>query len=440
MRSALILLVPALLQAQLPADTGARPISLDEAITLARRNAPLAVQARGQLRSSAASVRSAYLAFIPSLDVSLASAFSEGDRFDAIRQEFVRASSWQYSDGLSARVEIFAGGRRWHDLKRAKAESNAAEANAVLQDFAVSLNVKQEFFNVLAARELQDAARAQLEQAEQQLRVAVARVAAGAATKSDSLRSLVQVGNARLALLNAGNALRTANAALTRLVATPFVVTAAPEAELESVEVALDSAALAGLAETGPAVTEAQAQVAAARAAGRAARTPYLPTISASFNRSGNGGDPYFGNGDERFSYNNRLVFSASYPLFNQFQREEQAVRASVAEDNAQAALRDARFRARQDLVEHLGAVNTSAQRIEIQLTSVAAAEEDLRVQQQRYALGASTLLDVLTSQTQLNQARADLIQARYDYRIARARLEALIGRDLDAVTAGPGQ
>lgn len=59
------------------------------------------------------------------------------------------------------------------------------------------------------------------------------------------------------------------------------------------------------------------------------------------------------------------------------------------------------------------------------------AAEEDLRVQQQRYALGASTLLDLLTSQTTLNQARSDLIAARYDYRVAKAQLEALVGREL---------
>ena len=63
--------------------------------------------------------------------------------------------------------------------------------------------------------------------------------------------------------------------------------------------------------------------------------------------------------------------------------------------------------------------------------SSVAAAEEDLRVQQQRYELGASTLLDVLTSQTQLNQARVALVQTRLNARIARAQLESVIGRDL---------
>ena len=68
---------------------------------------------------------------------------------------------------------------------------------------------------------------------------------------------------------------------------------------------------------------------------------------------------------------------------------------------------------------------------MQVQLAAVAASEEDLRVQQQRYGLGASTLLDLLTSQTQLNQARQALIQARLDGRIARAQLSSLVGREL---------
>ena len=68
---------------------------------------------------------------------------------------------------------------------------------------------------------------------------------------------------------------------------------------------------------------------------------------------------------------------------------------------------------------------------MQVQLASIEAAEEDLRVQQQRYQLGASTSLDLLTSQTQLNAARIALIQARLDARVAKAQIEALIGQDL---------
>ena len=82
-------------------------------------------------------------------------------------------------------------------------------------------------------------------------------------------------------------------------------------------------------------------------------------------------------------------------------------------------------------MIQQVGAFRTAEVRVQIQESSVAAGEEDLRVQQERYALGASTLLDVLNSQTTLDQARRDLIQARLDARTAKAQIEALIGRDL---------
>jgi outer membrane protein len=118
-------------------------------------------------------------------------------------------------------------------------------------------------------------------------------------------------------------------------------------------------------------------------------------------------------------------------PLFNQFQREQQVVQAWVNEDNATAALRDARLGVRADLVQLLGVFRSAEERTASQVATLEAAEEDLRVQQQRYTAGGSTQLDVLTSQTQLDQARRDLIRARYDLRVARAQLEALVGRDL---------
>jgi outer membrane protein len=131
------------------------------------------------------------------------------------------------------------------------------------------------------------------------------------------------------------------------------------------------------------------------------------------------------------FSRSGQLRFTLTYPIFNQLTREENVVRSDVATTDAEAALRDARLAAQQSLVQYLGALRTAQQQIAIQVASVAAAEEDLRVQQQRYELGASTLLDVLTSQSQLTQARAALIQARYNYRVAKAQLEALVGRTL---------
>jgi outer membrane protein TolC len=45
--------------------------------------------------------------------------------------------------------------------------------------------------------------------------------------------------------------------------------------------------------------------------------------------------------------------------------------------------------------------------------------------------MGAATILDVLTSQTNSTQAQVGLVQTRFNYLIARAQLEALVGGEL---------
>lgn len=431
-----------------PVDTTQPPaISLDQAIQLARRNAPQAVQARGQEKAARSSVASAYGAFIPNITLSVGAVrqfTGVGSRTRINPQtgatEILPAQPWSYSNGLGFTADLFDGGRRFQQIKVARADVRAAEANSVAQRFTLALNVKQQFFAALAARESEDAARAQLAQAEAQLASATARLRAGAATVSDSLRALIQVSNARLALLTAGSNLRNANATLTRLVGSTTPVSASQSDTLDTEAAALgpgpeaalaDSATLEALVEQGPAVRQARATYESARSARQVARTPYLPTISASYNRLGSGTDAGYGLGNSPFNYSGRLSFSLSYPAFNQFQRESQIARAEVTEANAQAALRDAQLAAHQILTQQREALRLAAQRVALQETTIRSAREDLRVQQQRYELGASLLLDVLTSQSTLNQAQAALIQARYDARVARAQIEALIGRTL---------
>ncbi len=429
--STLLLAAPLALAAQQPGGDGARPIALDEAVHQAQRNAPAAVTARNALRTSAAAVRTAYAQYIPSLSVSGSGSRQGGETFFQGQLVPYSGSPWSFSRGLSANLELFDGGRRWFNLRAAEANVDAADASETAQRYNIALQVKQQYFAVLAARESEAAARRQLEQATEQLKSSTAKVRAGAATKSDSLRSAIQVGNARLALLTAQNNLRVANAGLSRLVGATDVVTAMPADTAEMGRIVLDSAQLTALALDGPSVRQAEAALVAARASKKAAKTPYMPTITSSYSLSGNNTSDTFDWGSGRIPKQNSLRFSLNFPLFNNLNREENVLRTSVAEDNAVAALRDAKLAQQQSLVQFLGAFRTAEERVAIQLSSVAAAEEDLRVQQQRYNLGASVLLDLLTSQTTLDQARASLIQARYDARIAKAQVEALVGRDL---------
>lgn len=428
-----LIALPAALSAQVSDTLAAHPIALRDAVSLAEQHGLAAIQARGQIRAAESGVRSAKGALLPSLNISLGQVNQSGQRLDAQGRlvPYLASQPWTYSTGLTSTLNLFDGGRRLNEVKRARYDVGAAEANEVTQKYNVALQVKTQYYTILAAREAEAAAQAQLQQAQQQLTASIARTRAGVATLSDSLRSVISVGNAQLALITARNNLRVGSAALTRLVGAESLITAQPSDTLDRGLAPMDSASLAALLDEGPLVRQAEAQLASARAAVRSSKTSYLPTVDLTYSRSGNGFNRSYGFSGDPLAYTNNFSVRLAYALFNNFQREDALTRASVQSDLAEATVRDARLGAQQTLAQQLGAVRTAQQRIVIQQASVDAAREDLRVQQQRYALGASTLLDVLTSQSTLDAARSALIQARLDIRVARAQLEALVGRDL---------
>jgi outer membrane protein len=411
-----------------------RPIGLDEAVRLAQRNAPDVVRAQGQQRTTAAGVRAAYAAFLPNVSLSAGATRqlpSERGRTRIENGQVVTLPDepWSSNIGLGANVTLFAGGQRFFELRSARAEQRIAGAGMVGQRYATAYSVKQQFYNVLAARESQSAAAAQLEQAEQAFRTVAARMLARSATRSDSLRAEIQRRDAQVAVLEARTGLDVANAALARVIGSETPVTADSASVPARDELARSDDELRALALDGPAVQQAELAVQVASASRQTAWSDYLPSLTASYSRGGSGSGESPWNNDLTYSGSFRL--SLGLPLFDGLRREQQVVQAQVAQRSAEAELRDARLAAQEDLTRALGEFRAAGERIAAQTATLAAAQEDLRVQQQRYAVGSSTILDVLTSQTQLDQARRDLIRARYDRRVAKAQLETLVGQDL---------
>lgn len=405
---------------------------------MASRNAPAAVQARGLTRNASAARRQAVASYFPTINLAATSGNTQGTTINSFNGQLTALSGnpWSYGNTLRMDLELFDGGRRFSEARRIRATADVADVAAVTARFDATLQVKQQFYAALAARESAAAARAQLEQADQQLKASTARVAAGVATKSDSLRSAILLGNAQLAVLTAENDLRVANASLTRVAGSTSTITASASDTLDTPLALPSEVELNMLASDGPAIRLAQSNVAVARAAKQSQRTTYLPTLGMSFqyafnqNSAGFAGRNLLLVGSEHAT-RQTMNFNINYPLFNGLQRESQTVQADVTLTNAEAQLRDVQLAAKQNLTTNLRSLQNAMARVQVQMAAIAAAEEDLRVQQQRYALGASTLLDLLTSQTTLNQARQALIQARLDSRIARAQLSVLIGREL---------
>jgi outer membrane protein TolC len=139
------MLVPTALAAQGSADSVARPISLDEAVKLAQQTADDR-RAAGTTRSNTsvyASLPSSMM--LSQLSLSSGASKQNGDRFNP-QGELVpfTGAAWQYSSGLRMNVDLLDGGTRFYRLRTAKANVDASEANEVLQQYNVALNVKQQ--------------------------------------------------------------------------------------------------------------------------------------------------------------------------------------------------------------------------------------------------------------------------------------------------------
>jgi len=412
------------------ASQGQQPleVTLAEAIRRSLDVQPAMVQARGATRNAGAGERSAWGAFLPTVSTSASASRSNQERFDP-NSTLRLPPVYTYGGSLSANLVLFDGFSRFANLRASSATQDVAAAGLVNQRYQTMLATQQAFFTALADEELVRVGQAQVERARQQLQISVNKFKAGAATRSDTLTSTVDLGSAQLTLLQAQANLATAQATLGRQIGVDQLVRALPDTTVPPLPdtTALRASALA----TAPLVSQAEAAGRAASAQVWSARSQYWPSVTLSYstNRTGIGSPelPLFGNYPETFSWR----FGLSWTLFNGFQREQSQVSASVARDIAAAQAADARRQVNAQLTQQLAALATADAQIGIAGATVAAATEALRVQQERYRVGAATQLDEVTAEANLTQAEVTQVQARYNYRIARAQLEALVGHAL---------
>jgi len=409
-----------------PAAAQTPTVTLEEAIDLALRVQPGMVQARGQVTTASATKRQALGDWLPSLSVGSGMSSNSVNRFDQETQRQVVGSSTAYNANISTSLVLFDGLTRLYNGKAASADATAASASLINQRFQTILQVKQAYFAALAAEELVRVSDRQIERATEQLDVSREKLNAGTATRSDTLRSSVEVANARLQKLNAETALAIASANLARLIGFDGLVATVFDERLVEIAVVDTAAVRQEALGQSPAIFEADAAANAAQAQFNATFGQYLPRISASYSRTWAGSE-LITDWDPAWS----LRISASWPLFNGFSRELNRTRSAVTRDNQRAVAQDTRRQVNAQITQYLASLAAAEIRLEIAIANRFANDEDLRVQQERYRLGAATILDVLVSQVGLDQSEVDIIQARLDYLVAKAEIEAVIGREL---------
>jgi outer membrane protein TolC len=403
-------------------------ITLEDAIQRAVAISPLLAQAEQNVVNAGESKRTAMGSFLPTISTGSGMSMRSTDRFDPGTDRVVSGSSNSYNASINARYDLFRGGQRFSELSRVRADYVAAEALRQGQDFNVIFQTKNLFFQALRQEELLEVAKLRIDQATQSLEMTRLRQQLGGGTVSDTLRARLEFINARQGLLAAQNDTQIARFGLGRQIGISEPVAPVPPQDLEPAPLRLEQVEVLRIAEReSPSVVAANASLNAAQEAYSSAKANYIPTFSLSSGYNWSNQQASFQQGLTSWNLN----FNMSYPLFNGFSREASIVRAESSAHVARLQEDDARRGARQEADAVLRLLETSVIAIDIAEEALGVANEDLRITRERYRVGAAIILDVVTSQISVDQARVGLVNARYDYVLARAELEAILGMEL---------
>ena len=405
---------------EVPADIGERirQLSLADVVDLALRNNPATRASWAQARAAADLFGSERGAYFPTVN-GLASVARTRSPATANRAAGERT---EYGPSLSLNYLLFDFGGRSGSVERARQSLFAANLthNANLQNTV--LNAEVAYFTYMATSALLAAERSAIAEARANLTAAQQRNRVGLATIADVLQARTALSQEQLNLETTQGNLQAARGALASALGLPAnlpfdLEPLADSIPVRALAISVDSVINAALRNR-PDLAAARAQAAAAAAQIRVARSEQLPSLNLNSNAARTYSNPQLFSGP---SYGVNL--GVSIPIFNGFSNQYN-VAAARAQAEAISALAE---QTRQQVVTQVFvsyyALQTAGQRVATADDLLESAQQSVQVAAGRYREGVGSIIDLLTAQTALANARAQQVQSRWQWYTSLAQL-----------------
>jgi outer membrane protein len=405
-----------------------RQLQLTDVLDIALRNNTASAASWFQARAAAASYRAALGQYSPTLTVdgtvTAIKTVPSGGRA-AVKQQF-------YGPTLALSWLLFDFGGRSGSVGEARAALLSADwtHNATIQN--VVLGVEHAYFQYMGTTALLTAQQTTLKEAQTNLDAAEQRHNVGLATIADVLQAKTALSQAQLAVETTEGALQTTRGALALSMGLPANVpydiempsdTTVPLGITDSVDALIGRAV-----RDRPDLQAARADVRAAQARVSVARGRALPSLEV----GGSDGETYFLNGPTvGNSYTATLTLHI--PIFAGLSDINGAKAARASAQAAAALTRGLEQQVIYQVFSSFYELRTAAQRVRTSADLLASATASEQVALGRYRAGAGALLDLLTAEAALADARAQRIQARFTWYVALAQLArdaGLLGLD----------
>lgn len=420
----------ALFGAQAVPDDLPVPLTLEAALSYSLEHNPQLRIVKEQLREQKGIMVQSVARMLPTVTASVQGMQVQTPEQLTGSSAFPAADNRTWTADVTLRQTLFAGGGVIANIRSTADTVAAAKARVTSQIETTVYDVKQNFYSVLVNREIILVRKESLEVLEEQLKNVEARYAAGVASDFERLQAQVAVANERPNLIRAQNDYRVATEALLAILGVPSRTQLEPDevqGNLTTDSVSVELQTLLDAAEQSRAdILAAQKDAAAARKAVGEARANYLPKVQALAGYEWIKDSASLRTRDTVDGWNVGVV--ASVDLFNGFSNAAQVYQAKARRRQAEARELQTRLGVSVEVRQAYSAFEQAQEILNSSKQVVQQARESLRMAKARYGAGSSTQLDVLQAQAALSQARLTLLQARYDYVVAIARLEKATG------------
>jgi len=389
------------------------PLELAQIVDLALSNNPATRTTWLEARLAEANLGSVRAAYLPTVDLDA-----------SLNRAHTATGSATTLSGPNLSLDYllfdFGGRNASAEAARQALIASGFTHNQTIQD--VILDVEQAYYDYLDAKALLTAQEATIKERQISLDSADARHRAGVATIADVLQARTALSQAKLTYETIEGNLRRLQGTIATLMgvpaSTPLVVGDLPaDVPAQQVNDAVESLMTRAVNER-PDLAAARAEVERARQRVQVVRSEGLPSVGVGAS-VGN----VFTNNLNRRSTPYSAGISLRVPLFTGF-RNTYDIRAAQIE--TQLAAENAR-----NVEQQVGlqvwtsyyALQTAMQRVATSRDLLRDARESVDVASGRYKAGIGNILDLLTAQAALENARAEEVQARTDWFLSVAQL-----------------
>jgi outer membrane protein TolC len=327
---------------------------------------------------------------------------------------------------------IFTGGALRNTYRLAELGLDTAKVELELARMDLTLSVKEAYYGVLTAESFLDVARQEVELLDSQLEVAQAFFDVGIIPKNDLLQVEVERAQSQQDLIKAQNALEIGrsvfNILLRRGISEPVVLV--ETLHYDPIDGELGDYLRQALEER-PEIKTGELTVESAKRNVRVAASGLFPQVSVSFSHERQGdeldvdGFEYSSQGDPD-QWNINAV--AEWKLWDWGSTWYGVKESKAKVYQAEQLLEQTRDAVKLDVKSAYLKIREAEKNIGVAAKAVGQAEENLRINEERYKEQVATSTDVLDALTLLTQARTNYYTALSDYSVAVARLQRAVG------------